>query len=104
MLDRIDEAIIRRAFLDLRRWEAAGYSIPQISLNVSKSFLEAGGSQLLVEGAASVRARVSMELLESSLLDQEDTAILEQIAALRNAGLRLEIDDFGSGRASVLGC
>ena len=45
---------------------------------------------------------IVFELLESILLDEVDEAAAMQLDMLREANIRIEIDDFGSGHASII--
>jgi EAL domain-containing protein (putative c-di-GMP-specific phosphodiesterase class I) len=46
--------------------------------------------------------RLSFELLESILLDDCDPKILESLAEIRKLGIDIEVDDFGTGHASIV--
>jgi len=46
---------------------------------------------------------LSFELLESVFLDDPTSDVQKRIAALRERGVGIEIDDFGSGHASING-
>jgi EAL domain-containing protein (putative c-di-GMP-specific phosphodiesterase class I) len=95
--------IITAAFEQLVEWEKQGLNVPQVSFNVSSSFLETGGAELMKKWRAVVKSPLAMELLENSLLDEDKKEILASVSDLRAAGFSMEIDDFGSGRASILG-
>jgi EAL domain-containing protein (putative c-di-GMP-specific phosphodiesterase class I) len=45
---------------------------------------------------------LSLEILETAFLDDPDTPVLETIRDLRALGLSIDLDDFGSGHASIL--
>ena len=44
-----------------------------------------------------------MEFLETDFIDRPSEQILWQIDVLREAGIKVELDDFGTGRSSILG-
>jgi diguanylate cyclase (GGDEF)-like protein/PAS domain S-box-containing protein len=98
----IDRTILERALEDLRCWDEAGVEVPRLSVNVSARRLL---DQKLVEGLNAMqlpRERVSFELLESVFLDDADHMIAWNIDLLREMGLQIELDDFGSGHASII--
>ena len=45
---------------------------------------------------------ISFELLETAFLDDPDDAVLFNLERLRAIGIPIELDDFGSGHASIL--
>ncbi len=99
----VDRAIFDAAmgFADMVR--QIGAPIPRLSFNVSAGRLrdpELAGcvSQLIERGVP-----VTLEVLESIAV--EDEALLREfeIDVLREVGARIEIDDFGSGHASIVG-
>jgi EAL domain-containing protein (putative c-di-GMP-specific phosphodiesterase class I) len=46
---------------------------------------------------------LSFELLETIFLDESEEGVLSNVAALKGMGIDIEIDDFGSGHASIIG-
>jgi diguanylate cyclase (GGDEF)-like protein/PAS domain S-box-containing protein len=98
----IDEIILEKALADYRRWQARGLSLPTVSVNVSfRRLLD----DELIRGLARLdipRGVVSFELLESIFLDDLDDTASWNIDALRDMGIGLSIDDFGTGHASII--
>src|SRR5690606_27219029 len=45
--------------------------------------------------------RLSLEIVESVILDDEKTGIAATLRTIRAAGVHLELDDFGTGYASL---
>ncbi len=102
-LAEIDEAILRYALNDLRIWEQEGLHIPRVSVNVSGRRLLQPDLSNRLDGLNMPFGRVSFELLESVFFDSADQDTLAQLDAIRTRGIRIEIDDFGSGHASING-
>ena len=48
-------------------------------------------------------AEIAFELLESIALEEESTTFRYHIDRMKEAGFKLELDDFGSGHASIVG-
>ncbi len=82
-------------------WARDGISYPTVSVNTSANRLRRDD---LVESIRAVLAphhKMSLELLETAFLDRIDDGLAAKLQALRDLGLRIELDDFGSGRSSV---
>lgn len=101
----VDRAVLRRVVRDMVAWQRAGLSVPKTSVNVSFQRLSdenlAEEVDTALEIAGVVRDRLAFELLESIFLDDQSAPIAANIAMLKARGIRLEIDDFGTGHASV---
>jgi diguanylate cyclase (GGDEF)-like protein/PAS domain S-box-containing protein len=102
VVSTIDSLILEQALLDHAKWRDTGIDIPTISVNVSSRRLadpELGRSLR----ALKIRpGTVSFELLESISLDDCDEASAANLELLRKLGIDIEIDDFGTGHASIV--
>ncbi|MBU3031664.1 GGDEF domain-containing phosphodiesterase [Paracoccus marinaquae] len=98
-------AMLRQAIAALRSWDAAGWQVPTVSLNISNSELSDPGfaAGLLWElDRQDVRPdRLVLEVLESVAPVTSSPAVRANISALSRAGCRLDLDDFGTGYASL---
>lgn len=97
----IDEMILEQALADMNVWREAGVNIPRVSVNISARRL---GDSKLIEGLRKLeipKGSISFELLESIYLDKHSDTIAHNIAEIRNMGIGIEIDDFGTGHASI---
>ena len=87
-----------------RRWHAQGLEPPRIAVNVSqlqlrrKTFVEDVCAALRAENADG--GGVDLEITESLLMNDVDESI-RKLAALRDFGLRISLDDFGTGFSSL---
>ncbi|OBZ92469.1 diguanylate cyclase [Pararhizobium polonicum] len=102
-LTAIDRSIAAQALRDFKDWETRGLSIPRISVNVSSPRLREPG---LIESLKQIgipRGRLSFELLESIFLDDLDENATQTLSDLKALGIDIEIDDFGTGHASIVG-
>ena len=98
----IDEAILDHALFQFIRWDAAGLSIPKISVNVSCQRLR---DERLIAKLKAMDIRpgtVSFELLESISFDSADDGLRSAIDEIKALGIEIEIDDFGTGYASIV--
>src|SRR2546425_10886800 len=87
-----------------RSWQAQGLEPPRIAVNVSqlqlrrKTFVEDVRAALRAEGADG--GGVDLEITESVLMHDVAESI-RKLAALRDFGLRISLDDFGTGFSSL---
>jgi diguanylate cyclase (GGDEF)-like protein/PAS domain S-box-containing protein len=103
VVNSIDHAILKAALADYRSWERQGGIVPEIAVNVS--FRRLLDEQLLesLKTLNMPAGVVSFELLESIYLDDVEDIVGWNIAGIRDLGIGLSIDDFGTGHASILG-
>lgn len=103
VLNSIDRSIAEQALEDFSDWEKLGHPVPRISVNVSSWRLREPD---LVESLRSMvipKGRLSFELLESIFLDDLDQQVTQTLNDLKTLGIDVEIDDFGTGHASIVG-
>lgn len=100
LIPRIGELILLRAAADARAWPQI-----EISVNVSGAQIHHGDIVSVVREALATSQlppeRLGIEVTESVLLADERRAN-EQIKALQDLGVRVALDDFGSGYSSLL--
>ena len=101
--ERLSRLVQRKALRNAAAWEGAlknlGLSINILPADISR---EGYDTWLLdeIRAAGIDPRRVTAEITESVLLvDRESVA--ERLARLRDAGLRIAVDDFGTGYASL---
>jgi diguanylate cyclase (GGDEF)-like protein/PAS domain S-box-containing protein len=101
-VEAIDAMILEKALIDLALWEKAGVRIPKISANVSmRRLYDANlGAKLAASGIRP--GSVSFELLETIFLDDFDDVVIQNLETMRAMGIGIEIDDFGTGHASIM--
>jgi len=99
---------IRKALSDYGRWRAAGLRAPRIAVNVSaiqlqqKDFVDTVKS-IIAESRASNDAPgggLDLEITES-LIMRSIEEIIPRLKALRELGLDIMVDDFGTGHSSL---
>jgi diguanylate cyclase (GGDEF)-like protein len=99
----IDAAVLKRALADRAAWVSRGLSPPRIAVNISGRRL---ADPDLIDGLQALkipRHAVAFELVETIFLDDPDDRVLANIAGIKAMGIDIEIDDFGSGHASLIG-
>ena len=98
----IDSVILRKALDDFAHWRQAGLKVPAVSVNVSFRRLR---DERLVASLEEIKfepGTLSFELLESIFLDDIDEMVGWNLDRIRELGIDLSIDDFGTGHASIL--
>ena len=98
----IDGMILEQALTDFWRWSAFGLPIASVSVNVS--FRRLYDQQLLdhLRGLRIEPGILSFELLESIFLDEPDVLVSWNLDQIRDLGIAIDIDDFGTGHASIV--
>lgn len=99
---KLDEVIFEKALFHLALWQAKGLKIPSVSVNISAQRLMDEALFDALARHAIVPGTVSFELLETISLDGSDQTLLAAARRLKAAGIDIEIDDFGSGHASII--
>ncbi|MFB9952564.1 EAL domain-containing protein [Rhizobium puerariae] len=98
----IDGMILRKALADFREWAGQGLPIPKLSVNVSYRRLHDAALLRKLKALRIEPGTVSFELLESIFLDDCDDQVRKNLERLGKLGIDIEIDDFGTGHASVV--
>lgn len=98
----IDEMIFEKAINDCQSVFPQLPSQPSLSFNVSAGRVRENSIDDIRRLVSGYSGQVCFELLETIFLEEEDDAFLFQLDRLRDIGITIEIDDFGSGHASVV--
>lgn len=102
LLNTLDRRLLELASAAIVRLEEKGFEIPKYSVNVSLARILHPDLIDAVTSLPDSRAKLSFELLESDFLDDPSTELMWTLDTFREMGVGLEIDDFGSGRASIV--
>lgn len=101
LLAEVDRQVLELAVSAHEAWQKCGFYIPRISVNVSASRLQNNALIFdLQERSDLPFEKLSFEVLETALID-EDPAIIWNVDSLREMGVGIEVDDFGTGHASL---
>ncbi|WP_437350928.1 sensor domain-containing protein [Neorhizobium petrolearium] len=98
----IDGMILDKALADFREWRRQGLSIPKLSVNVSYRRLRDASLPRKLRKLGIEPGTVAFELLESIFFDDCDEEVMKTLARIRRLGIDIEIDDFGTGHASII--
>jgi len=98
----LDSQILQQSLDACAELEAQGILPPKLSVNIGFDRI---GDPDLMEDLAKLQLgsqRLSFELLETIFLDEHTEEIAVNIDRIRESGIGIELDDFGSGRASMV--
>ncbi len=94
----------RRVLEDISQWKAEGFDPGQVSINLSEVTLAtlSGRDELmdLVAQYPTIRHHLTFEITEDIFITRSADIIQQSIKIFRSAGIRISLDDFGTGFAS----
>ena len=104
-MDRLGQHMIDQALGALRMWQDAGVIIPRIGVNFSSVELSHPDLiGMITEKLAKhdIGAdRLGIEVLETVVANQVSGTVIENLATLAKMGCGIDLDDFGTGHASI---
>lgn len=103
VVSQIDRLILEQSLEHMDNWHEAGIDIPKVSVNVSARRLQDGALISTLKELKFRPGTLSFELLESIFLDESDEGVTWNIDQIKELGIEIDIDDFGSGHASIVG-
>lgn len=97
--------ILAEACAALRHWDREGLHVPHVGVNFSTAELADPALPqriaLELERCGLTPDRLCVEVLETVVAQDDDDIVLHNLAALAAMGCRLDLDDFGTGHASI---
>ncbi|MEO1576402.1 MAG: GGDEF domain-containing phosphodiesterase [Pseudomonadota bacterium] len=100
----IGELVIDRACAELKRWHERGHTSQRMAINLSLIQLRRGDVKRCVE-AAIERYDLRPEQIELEISERgaigDDQRIIRQLHEIKSSGVRLSLDDFGTGDAAI---
>lgn len=103
VVEEIDEIVFRKAFDQNPGLRSDGIEIPTIAFNVTAERIQDEASYRVVTERVGSGPNIDFEILESMLAEDQTDLFRFSLDRLREAGISIEIDDFGSGHASIIG-
>ncbi len=104
-MERLGEAMLFNGLSALRRWDRAGLDVPRIGVNFSSAELR---NPRLVDRVKweldrfdLAAERLAVEVLETVVAAPDEDAVSANIAGLATLGCAIDLDDFGTGSASI---
>ncbi|QEY31311.1 EAL domain-containing protein [Synechococcus sp. RSCCF101] len=102
LMRELDIMGIRSVERQYLRWCESGLSIERLSVNISAELIGHPSLLALLAELRIPREVLRLELLETIYLDGLNDTIKSTLTALREMGILVELDDFGTGRSSIL--
>lgn len=105
LIERLGQVMMYHAFTALKAWDSAGLNVPCVGLNFTTQELRNPGIVERVRWELDrfelTPDRLAVEILETVVTDNPDDTVARNIAGLTALGCRIELDDFGTGHASI---
>lgn len=103
--ERLAEVMLFNALTALTRWDKAGLTVPTVAVNFSAAELRnprlAEKLKWELDRFNLEPRRLCVEILEHVVAETENDVIVSNIAALSRMGCGIDLDDFGTGHASI---
>ena len=105
LLGRLGEVMLYNALTALKNWDKAGLDVPSVAVNFSGDELR---DPKLIEKIRweldrfdLTPDRLTIEILENVVAENGDDVIPNNIRSLSEIGCQIDLDDFGTGHASI---
>lgn len=102
-IDEMDSIIFNKAIGEIAELSKDGLEIPKLSFNVTAQRIQNPKVTQLLQNLRSGGPQIGFEILESVLVEEQTDLFNFHLDQLREMGVSIEIDDFGSGHASIVG-
>lgn len=105
LFERLGEIMLDQSLSAIREWDRAGLAVPAVAVNLSSDELQ--NPKLFdrirweLDRYDLAPERLTLEVLEDVVARSDDDAITRNIAALSKLGCGIDLDDFGTGHASI---
>ncbi|MBY6067995.1 bifunctional diguanylate cyclase/phosphodiesterase [Leisingera aquaemixtae] len=105
LMDRLSQVMLYNALVAIKAWDEAGVTVPCVGVNFATQELRnpglAGRVKWELERFGLPADRLCVEILETVMTDQPDDVVTRNILALSELGCPIDLDDFGTGHASI---
>jgi diguanylate cyclase len=105
LMSRLSEIMLFHALTAIKAWDRAGHRVPTVAVNFSKDELRAPRLAERLKWELDrfelSPGRLTVEVLESVVADTDNDVVVHNIAALARLGCGIDLDDFGTGHASI---
>lgn len=104
-LERLAEVMLYQGLNALKSWDVAGLDVPHVGVNFSGSELNnpklVSKVQWELDRFELAPERLAVEILETVVAGAADDTITRNIHGFTELGCRVDLDDFGTGHASI---
>lgn len=103
VVDDMDAIIFKKAIAEISDLRRSGISVPKVSFNVTAQRIQSPKILEVLKNRPSDGPMIGLEILESVLVEDQSDLFNFNLDRLRDMGVSIEVDDFGSGHASIVG-
>lgn len=104
-LEQLGDAMLYNALKAIQTWDNIGFDIPHVGVNFSPDELRnpylAEKVEWELDRCNVAPKRLAVEILETVVATSPDDTIARNINALAEMGCLIDLDDFGTGHASI---
>ena len=105
LMRQLGQRMLVDSLTALAQWDRAGLHIPTVSINLSNAELRnpnlVDHIMMELDRHELDAARLVIEVLETVVASQVDNVISQNLAVLAKMGCGIDLDDFGTGHASI---
>ncbi len=105
LMDRLGGEMVHQSLAALRRWDAMGLVVPRVAVNFSTEELrDPGLADRIAQDLDRFGldpSRLTIEVLETVVASRSEAGVIDTLARLSALGCTLDLDDFGTGHASI---
>jgi diguanylate cyclase (GGDEF)-like protein len=104
-MERLGEVMVLQALTALRHWDEQGLDVPKVAVNFATAELR--NPQLVerisweLDRSGLAPNRLTIEVLETVVASRTEDMVIHNLAALAELGCNIDLDDFGTGHASI---
>jgi diguanylate cyclase (GGDEF)-like protein len=98
----LDGLMLEQSLAQMEDWAREGVHIPRVAVNVSARRLHDENLLPKLHRLDIKPGTVAFELVESIYLDNNDELVMANLNGIRDLGIELELDDFGTGHTSIV--
>lgn len=105
LCEQLGDVILHRSLMALAAWDKDGLAVPHVGVNFSEAELR---NPKLVDKIVwtldrfdLAPSRLSVEILENVVATSPEDVVVTNIAKLAQLGCAVDLDDFGTGHASI---
>jgi len=103
--ERLNEVMLFHALTALKSWDDAEFNIPSVAVNFSSQELRnpkfVDKIKWELDRFDLAPERLSVEILETVVAGPGDDTVTRNLTTLANLGCGIDLDDFGTGHASI---
>lgn len=102
VMSKINQAIAVQALQDCNRLVETNIQLPKVSLNFTVDSLKDPDIVQWLDSLMPFPTKLSLELIESIPFEDHNEVVMDNLIQIKDRGIDIEIDDFGSSHASIL--